>query len=69
MMEDLLGYRGQKAVVTGAASGMGAAATELLLGLGAEVLTGQRDNLVGLSCWMRPDRPGSMAIETRDNPA
>ncbi len=36
-MEDLLGYRGQKIVVTGAASGMGAATAELLLALGAEV--------------------------------
>ncbi len=36
-MEDMLGYRGQKLVVTGAASGMGKATAELLLALGAEV--------------------------------
>lgn len=36
-MKDVLGYQGKTAVITGAASGMGAAATQLLLDLGAEV--------------------------------
>ena len=36
-MSDLLGYRDQAVVVTGAASGMGAAAAQLLVDLGAEV--------------------------------
>ena len=36
-MEDVLGYAGRRAVVTGAASGMGAAAAALLTELGAEV--------------------------------
>lgn len=36
-MADVLGYSGKVCVITGAASGMGAAATELLLQLGAEV--------------------------------
>lgn len=36
-MSDVLGYAGKRVVVTGAASGMGAAATELLIQLGAEV--------------------------------
>jgi NAD(P)-dependent dehydrogenase (short-subunit alcohol dehydrogenase family) len=36
-MEDVLGYAGRKVVVTGAASGMGAACAEILVGLGAEV--------------------------------
>ncbi|MBA3653444.1 MAG: SDR family oxidoreductase [Actinobacteria bacterium] len=36
-MNDVLGYEGKRAVVTGAASGMGAAATDLLVELGAHV--------------------------------
>lgn len=36
-MEDVLGYHGAHVVITGAASGMGAAATRILLDLGAEV--------------------------------
>ena len=36
-MTDVLGYAGKRVVVTGAASGMGAAAAELLVDLGAEV--------------------------------
>jgi NAD(P)-dependent dehydrogenase (short-subunit alcohol dehydrogenase family) len=36
-MDDALGYEGRRAVVTGAASGMGAATTQILLDLGAEV--------------------------------
>src|SRR5688500_9083898 len=37
-MDDVLGYRGKKVVVTGAASGMGAAAAGLLVEVGAEVI-------------------------------
>jgi len=36
-MKDVLGYAGQRVVVTGAASGMGEAAAQLLVDLGAEV--------------------------------
>jgi len=36
-MKDLLGYQGKTVVLTGAASGMGGAAAELLVDLGAEV--------------------------------
>jgi NAD(P)-dependent dehydrogenase (short-subunit alcohol dehydrogenase family) len=36
-MQDVLGYQGKRAVVTGAASGMGEAAARLLVELGAEV--------------------------------
>ena len=36
-MEDALGYAGRSVVVTGAASGMGAAAAQVLVELGAEV--------------------------------
>jgi NAD(P)-dependent dehydrogenase (short-subunit alcohol dehydrogenase family) len=37
MMKDALGYAGKQVVITGAASGMGAAAAQLLVDLGAEV--------------------------------
>jgi NAD(P)-dependent dehydrogenase (short-subunit alcohol dehydrogenase family) len=37
-MDDVLGYQGKKVVVTGAASGMGAATAALLVELGAEVI-------------------------------
>jgi NAD(P)-dependent dehydrogenase (short-subunit alcohol dehydrogenase family) len=37
-MEDVLGYAGKRVVVTGSASGMGAATAEILLGLDAEVI-------------------------------
>ena len=37
MMEDVLGYRNASVVITGAASGMGAAAAQVLVDLGAEV--------------------------------
>lgn len=36
-MNDVLGYQGKPVVITGAASGMGAAAAQLLVDLGAEV--------------------------------
>src|ERR1700716_3321327 len=36
-MDDVLGYAGRTAVVTGAASGMGAATAQILVDLGAEV--------------------------------
>lgn len=36
-MQDVLGYSGKRVIVTGAASGMGAATAELLVELGAEV--------------------------------
>lgn len=36
-MKDILGYAGKKVVITGAASGMGQAAAQLLVDLGAEV--------------------------------
>lgn len=39
MIDELLGYKGKKCVVTGASSGMGLAATKLLTELGAEVYT------------------------------
>ena len=37
-MQDALGYEGRRAVVTGAASGMGAATAQLLVELGADVV-------------------------------
>lgn len=38
-MDDALGYAGKRVIVAGAASGMGAATAEILVGLGAEVHT------------------------------
>jgi len=38
-VNDILGYQGKKVVITGAASGMGQAAAQLLVDLGAEVYT------------------------------
>jgi NAD(P)-dependent dehydrogenase (short-subunit alcohol dehydrogenase family) len=38
MIDDVLGYDGKRAVVTGAASGMGAATAQVLVDLGAEVI-------------------------------
>lgn len=38
-MKDVLGYEGKRVIVTGAASGIGAATTALLIDLGAEVHT------------------------------
>lgn len=38
MSEDVLQYAGKRAVVTGSASGMGAATAQILVDLGAEVI-------------------------------
>jgi NAD(P)-dependent dehydrogenase (short-subunit alcohol dehydrogenase family) len=46
-MDDVLGYAGKRAVVTGAASGMGAATVEVLAGLGAEVVGLDRAPVAG----------------------
>ncbi|WP_419928844.1 SDR family oxidoreductase [Candidatus Poriferisocius sp.] len=48
-MQDPLGYEGSTVVVTGAASGMGAATAELLVSLGADV-TGLDVNEVNAEC-------------------
>ena len=46
-MDDVLGYAGKRAVVTGAASGMGAATVDVLTGLGAEVVGMDRAAITG----------------------
>jgi len=46
-MDDVLGYAGKRAVVTGAASGMGAATVDVLVGLGAEVIGLDRAPIAG----------------------
>jgi NAD(P)-dependent dehydrogenase (short-subunit alcohol dehydrogenase family) len=46
-MDDVLGYAGKRAVVTGAASGMGAATVEVLGRLGAEVVGLDRAPIAG----------------------
>ena len=44
-MKDYYGYEGKVAVITGAASGMGAAATEMLIDLGAKVFALDRNEV------------------------
>ena len=46
-MDDVLGYAGKRAVVTGAASGMGAATVQVLTDLGAEVVGLDRAAIAG----------------------
>ena len=46
-MDDALGYVGKRAVVTGAASGMGAATVQVLVDLGAEVVGLDRASIDG----------------------
>ncbi|HEX7460507.1 MAG TPA: SDR family NAD(P)-dependent oxidoreductase, partial [Acidimicrobiales bacterium] len=53
-MDDVLGYAGKRAVVTGAASGMGAATVDVLGRLGAEVVGLDRAPIAG---------PVSQAVE------
>ena len=56
-MKDVLGYEGKRVIVSGAASGMGAATTELLVELGAEVHTIdiKKPDLTGLASFTETD--------------
>jgi NAD(P)-dependent dehydrogenase (short-subunit alcohol dehydrogenase family) len=56
-MKDVLGYEGKRVVVSGAASGMGAATAALLVGLGAEVhaLDIRKPDVTGLASYTECD--------------
>jgi NAD(P)-dependent dehydrogenase (short-subunit alcohol dehydrogenase family) len=56
-MDDLLGYAGKRVIVSGAASGMGAATAEILVGLGAEVhaLDVKKPDVAGLASYTECD--------------
>ena len=56
-MKDYFGYQGQIAVVTGAASGMGKATTEMLVDLGAKVyaLDWQKVEVDGIEKYIHVD--------------
>ena len=56
-MKDVLGYEGKRVIVSGAASGMGAATTELLVELGAEVhaIDIKKPDLTGLASFTETD--------------
>jgi NAD(P)-dependent dehydrogenase (short-subunit alcohol dehydrogenase family) len=56
-LEQILGYKGKNVVITGAASGMGKAAVDLLVSLGANVYTIVRRNV---------DLPGTTVINKGD---
>src|SRR4051795_10518380 len=56
-MKDVLGYAGKRVIVSGAASGMGAATTELLVELGAEVhaVDIKKPDITGLASFTETD--------------
>src|SRR5262245_25114319 len=56
-MKDVLGYEGKRVIVSGAASGMGAATAELLVELGAEVhaLDIKKPDVTGLASYTETD--------------
>ena len=56
-MKDVLGYEGKRVIVSGAASGMGAATTELLVELGAEVhaIDIKKPDITGLASFTETD--------------
>ena len=56
-MQDVLGYSGKRVIVSGAASGMGAATAELLVELGAEVhaIDIKKPDLSGLASFTETD--------------
>ena len=61
---DAYGYKGKRAVVVGAATGMGAAAAELLLDAGAEVVAMDRaDVTLGSVKFIRVDMSDKASIE------
>src|SRR6266851_1711408 len=59
-MQDVLGYSGKRVIVSGAASGMGAATAELLVELGAEVhaIDIKKPDLSGLASFTETDLRG-----------
>jgi NAD(P)-dependent dehydrogenase (short-subunit alcohol dehydrogenase family) len=64
-MQDVLGYAGKRVIVSGAASGMGAATTELLVELGAEVhaIDIKKPEIAGLASFTETDLRDPAQIE------
>ena len=64
-MKDYFGYQGQIAVVTGAASGMGKATTEMLVDLGAKVyaLDWQKVEVDGIEKYIHVDLSQKESID------
>src|SRR6478736_4319515 len=64
-MHDVLGYSGKRVIVSGAASGMGAATTELLVELGAEVhaIDIKKPEIAGLASFTETDLRDPAQIE------
>jgi NAD(P)-dependent dehydrogenase (short-subunit alcohol dehydrogenase family) len=56
-MNDVLGYSGRRCIVTGAASGIGEAATRILVDLGAEVhtLDIRKPDIIGIASFSETD--------------
>jgi NAD(P)-dependent dehydrogenase (short-subunit alcohol dehydrogenase family) len=56
-VRDVLGYEGKRVIVTGAASGMGAATAEILVELGAEVhaIDIKKPEVTGLASFTETD--------------
>lgn len=65
-MQDVLGYAGKRVIVSGAASGMGAATTELLVELGAEVhaIDLKKPEIAGLASFTETDLRDPAQIES-----
>ena len=64
-MKDYFGYKGKTVVVTGASSGMGKAAAEMLVDLGAEVyaLSRRRPDIEGLKGFVSTDLSSKESID------
>ena len=68
-MQDVLGYAGKRVIVSGAASGMGATTTELLVELGAEVhaIDVKKPEIAGLASFTETDLRDPARIDSAVN--
>ncbi|MDJ0866185.1 MAG: coniferyl-alcohol dehydrogenase [Myxococcota bacterium] len=62
-MRDILGYQGRQIAITGAATGMGAAAAELLVDLGASVHALDVKPVTGVERWIETDLGDPASID------